>query len=312
MDKKHSEMIWPIPKSCQIAYLDTVDFLTGRLTLRPYLNLHQQSHIWGIAVDGLVFKLQHETDGNWQNASALPQDKSEAAMPTTAELDVVFYHQAAFNATVDVLRKHKIAADYWRQGWYWSKEEQGSCAIVVDMSNGRADLMPKHMNNGYVRLISRKVATKPINIRFPLVYITDDEVKLSLDFRPELKDCLWGLQTGKHYCHLTNEPQKLSWNDAVAYAKQMSGKNVQYILPSHDELREVVTYNEQVNDALAILSCYGADVDLFEDKFWEYLLDNDYSYDKKAFVSYFSEVIPKDRPFACRLFAKAKKKPTVI
>lgn len=307
MEMKHSKNVWPVQAPCQIAYQDV---LTGRLCLRPYLDLNKRLYIWGIAFDGMVFKLKHETDGNWNNVSVLKDDKAEAIMPTTAELDFAFNNKQAFNATVDILKAQKIDADYWREGWYWSSEEKGDSAVVVDMSDGRAEIVPKRMNNGYVRFVSRKIHNKPINVRYTLVYLRDGKFEVSLDLRVERIGDLWGLQTGKEFCRLVNEPQKISWYDATALAKQMSTSQIKYFLPNDEALRNLVTYKDAVNDALAILSTYGAQVDLFEDRSWELLTDREH-YDD-TFVTYFSEAVPKTKPYTCRMFAKSVKHPTVI
>lgn len=307
MENKNTYSIWPVQAPCQIAYRDP---LSGYFELRPYVDLRRKTKIWGIAIDNLVFRLVHETDGDWNTAITLGDEKSRAKIATTTELDIAFNHKNSFNNTVKLLKKLHIEAEEWRSGWYWSDEVyRQDNAVVMDMANGKTELLPKRMRNGYTRLISHYVVKKPIMVGYNLVYIHEGRFKLATDFRPYLKQYLWGLDCGKYYLHLNEEPQRLILSKGFARADSLCTDKLKFDLPTSDELENIIKEKNALNDALVILSAYGVNVDLVNNREPHWLTKSLYqSGDFDGFVSYYNRLIRADEPCICRLVGRPKGK----
>ena len=71
--KKNTHSIWPVQAPCQIAYRDPI---SGYFWLRPYVDLQRKGKIWGIAINGIVYYLKHESDGDWNTAITLKDERS--------------------------------------------------------------------------------------------------------------------------------------------------------------------------------------------------------------------------------------------
>lgn len=296
---KHSKMIWPVKAPFMIAYADK---LTGGLDLKPYVDLQWKIKIWGISFNGMVFKLNHEPGADWWNACRYT-DKSDGSMPTTDELEAAFEQKEGFNEIIDFLREQGMSAEPWQSGWYWSKEEQNDDAVVMDMDNGRAELVQKRVKNGYTRLVSRKTVSKPINIGYPLAYLHNGKLETSYDLILSRRNELWGMQIGKGYFRLTEEPKKMLWADGMSLAESLCTDEVKYSLPRKEAFEEVVKYRDAVNDALIKLEAYGVHTDLWTDKGFKYLTSSE---NGDYFATYLHEIIPKTTPCTCRLYAKNK------
>ena len=296
---KHSKMIWPVKAPFMIAYADK---LTGGLDLKPYVDLQWKIKIYGIALGGMVFKLTHEAGADWNQAKVFT-DKSNGLMPTTDDLDLAFAHKDGFNEIIDFLKLHSVAAEPWQAGWYWSSENSGENAVVVDMDCGKAELIEKRVKNGYTRLVSRKTVSKPINVGYPLAYLHNGKLETSYNLILSRLDELWGMQIGKGYFRLTEEPEKMLWADGMSLAESLCTDEVKYSLPSKEAFEEVVKYRDAVNDALIKLEAYGVHTDLWTDKGFKYLTSSE---NGDYFATYLHEIIPKTTPCICRLYAKNK------
>jgi hypothetical protein len=216
--------IRPVQAPCLIAYRDP---LAGYFWLRPYVDMSLKNKIWGIAINGQVFKLVHEEDGNWYQAKKLGETKNDhkiTGMPSTTVIDIASYYRREFDATARFLQELGIKAEPWRNGWYWSTEDNGDDATVMDMANGRIEFIPKKMKNGYVRLVSNYIIKKPDCVGYPLAYLIDGHLELSSDFRANLKDKLWGLHVAKSYLcmRLTFEPEKMTVDEGLELGKSLS------------------------------------------------------------------------------------------
>ncbi len=307
MDILHTMMIWPVQAPCQIAYRDP---LTGIFWQRPYIDLRLKSKIWGVAINGLVFKLTHERDAKWDVASSYGDEKSKAFMPTTAELDEAYFYFDIFNRVVGELNKHRITAEPWRAGFYWSKENAGDNAVVMDMGSGKTEMLPKRIPNVYTRLVSRRLnLNKPINVGRVVAYWRNNRMEVANDLRLDLLPHLWGIAADKLIIKLTDEPRLYTWYEGKARAEQLSNSNVRFQMPPIKEMLEVEKYYEGINDTLAMISAYGAKVDLLDKRQWGYLTADEYG--PGHFVTHYHEMIAKDKPCKFRLFAKDKN-PIVI
>jgi len=309
MKDLHTKTIWPVQSPCLIAYRDP---LAGYFWLRPYVDLQLRSKIWGIAIHGQIFRLIHEEDGNWYSAKKLGDTLSRAKMPSTTVIDIASTYRREFDATVQLLKQLNINAEPWRNGWYWTDEDNGDDATVMDMANGRIEFVPKKMRNGYVRLVSHYITKKPITLGYSLAYLCDGHLELASDFRPELRDKLWGLHVCKSYLcmKLVYEPNKLNVNDGLQLATSLSSDDLRVELPTRENVESVAKEKDAINDTLVKLSAYGVNVDLLtsRDIFWL----TQTLYGKKGFVTYGSRFIPADELCLCRLFAKNKGKTIVI
>lgn len=306
METKNTSTIWPVQAPCQIAYRDP---LCGYFWLRPYVDLQRKGKIWGIAVDGIVYYLKHETNGDWNTALTLKDELSKAKMATTLELEVAFTHKEAFNATVQLLNKLGIVADEWRNGWYWTDEHKDDNAAVIDMNDCHIELVPKRIRNGYVRLTSHYVTNKPIMIGCNVVYVHEGRFKVATDFRPYLSQYLWGLDGGKYYLRLTEEPQKMKLHDGFSLAASLSSDMLKIELPKQDEVEKIIAEKDSLNNALAILSSYGVDVNFVNNRQPYWLTQNIYqtnSFD--GFATYGHRIIRKDELCICRLVGRPKGK----
>ena len=186
MEKKHTRLVWPVEEPFQIAYKEPI---TGILKLRPYIELQWKMKIWGIAFANMVFKLTHEPGKDWQGAMNCVDEKCRAFLASTADLDLAYAHKEGFDKIVDFLQAHKVSAERWHDGWYWSKEDNGDEATVVDMQNGRAELISKHIKNGYVRLVSRRIASNAnLTVHDPLVYLHNGKFEVSYTLDLQRKD----------------------------------------------------------------------------------------------------------------------------
>lgn len=303
--KNHTRFIWPIQEPFKIAYRDP---LTGFLTLLPYVDLQWKIKIWGIAIGQIVFKLTHEAGTDWKTALTYT-DLCHGAMPDTADLDTAFAHKAAFDEIIEFLKSNRVAAETWNNGWYWSREDAGDEATVVDMANGQAELISKRIKNGYVRLVSRRIDTrKPHTVRYPLVYLDEGIFKVSYDLDLSRKEQLWGIQLGKKYFSLRKEPNQ-TWYEATKKAQQMSTDLVRISLPKKEMFDEIAKYRDAANDALMKLQAYGIETDLWEDKSLKYLTASEYL---DHYVTWWHEMIPKDQPEPCRFIGENRKHGTVV
>ncbi|MBQ9271725.1 MAG: hypothetical protein IJ218_05640 [Alphaproteobacteria bacterium] len=305
-NQNHTHLIWPVQSPYKIAYRDP---LTGFLTLLPYIDLQWKIKIWGIAIGQMVFKLTHEAGTDWNTAMTYT-DLCRGTVPTTAELDIAFAHKSGFNELVQLLRSKNVVAEPWNDGWYWSNENNGDTATVIDMADGKAELIPKRIKNGYVRLLSRRIATdKPLSVRYPLVYLEDGVFKISYDLDLSRKEQLWGIQLGKKYFCLCQEPTKQTWYQAVEKAKELSTDLVRISLPKKEMFDEPAKYRDSINDALMKLRAYGVKVDLWEDKSLQYLTSSEYL---DHYVTWWHEMIPKDIPKTCRFIGENRKHGTIL
>lgn len=296
---KHSKLVWPVKAPFMIAYRDA---LTGALDLQPYVDLQWKIKIYGIAFNGIVFKINHEAGADWWHAG-LYIDKSQGTMPTTHELDVAYSYKEGFDEIIDFLKEHGMKAERWQSGWYWSKEEQGDDAVVMDMNCGQAEIIPKRIKNGYTRLVSHKIVQKPISVNYPLAYLHNGQLETSYTLYLSRLNELWGIQLSKGYFRLTEEPQKMLWADGMALAERLTTDKIKYSLPRKEAFEEVVKYRDAVNDALIKLEAYGVHTDLWMDKGFGYLTSSE---NGEYFATYLHEIIPKTTPCTCRLYAKNK------
>ncbi|MBQ8671133.1 MAG: hypothetical protein IJ525_01285 [Alphaproteobacteria bacterium] len=265
MVTKHSKRIWPVNNPCMIVYRD---ILTGALSFRPYVDLSKKNSIWGIAMDGIFFKKTHDLDDCWTRAILKGDARSNSKMPTTTELDVAFYHKKAFSETVELLKSLKIPAEDWRGGWYWSSEDDGDKAVVINMADGKPSLANKDMPNGYLRLVGHKIKKNDfVNLHYPLVYIVDGELEPTLGFYPERRDTLWGIQVNKYFMRLTNEAKQLTWYEADSIAMASCTKKIKVKLPPCAFFEFIKKEADDINDTLAILGAYGIETDFVDPVF---------------------------------------------
>lgn len=301
METNHTKLIWPVKEPFKIAYRDP---LTGYLTLLPYVDLQWKIKIWGIAIGDMVFKLTHEAGADW-NTAVKYTDLCHGSMPSTSDLDMAYAYKSGFDEIIEFLKSNKVAAQTWNGGWYWSSEDNGDEATVVDMSDGKAELISKRIKNGYVRLVSRRIDTqKPLTVHYPLVYLDEGLFKISYDLDLSRKSQLWGIQLGKKYFCLRQEAEAQTWYQAVAKAQQMSTDLVKISLPKKEMFEELVKYRDAVNDALMKLQSYGVATDLWEDKSLKYLTASEYL---DHYVTWWHEMIPKDTPEPCRFIGENRK-----
>lgn len=306
MKQKNTSTIWPVQAPCQIAYQDP---LSGYFWLRPYVDLKRKSKIWGIALNGIVFCLKHEPDGDWNTAIELKDERSRAQMATTTELDIAFSYKDAFNDTVKLLKQLHLEADEWRNGWYWSNENQDENAVVIDMADCHSELVPKRLRNGYVRMVSHYVVKKPVMVGYNLVYLHEGRFKLATDFRPYLGQYLWGLDCGKFYLHLSEETQKLTLGAGLARAGGLCTESLKIELPTQTDVEQAIKEKNALNDALVILSAYGIKVDLVNNRDPYWLTKKLYHANGfDGFVTYFNRLIRADEPCICRLVGRRKGK----
>lgn len=304
--KNHTKLIWPISEPFKIAYRDP---LTGFLTLLPYVDLQWKMKMWGIAIGDMVFKLTHEAGTDW-NTALTYTDLCRGTMPNTADLDTAFAHKAEFDEIIEFLKSNKVQAETWNNGWYWSKEDSDDEATVVDMTNGKAELILKRIKNGYVRLVSRRIDRhKPLTVHYPLVYLDEGIFKISYDLDLSRKEQLWGIQFGKKYFCLREEPEMQTWYQANEKAQAISTDLVRISLPKKEMFEEIVKYRDAANDALMKLQAYGIDADLWKDKSWKYLTASEYL---DHYVTWWHEVIPKNTPKPCRFIGENRKGGTIL
>lgn len=309
MKNLHTTTIWPVQAPCLIAYRDP---LTGYFWLRPYVDLQLKSKIWGIAVHGQVFKLVHEDDGSWFEAKKRSDDLSRAKMPSTTVIDIASAYRREFDATVELLKQLKIEAEPWRSGWYWTNEEDGDKATVLDMANGRIEFVPKKMRNGYVRLVSNYITKKPITVGYSLAYLNEGRLEISTDYKPELKNQLWGLHVGKNFLcmRLTYEKDSMDWQTGFELGKSLSTDKLDVALPKAGDVDNVGKEKDAINNALVKLSAYGINVDLIVSRDLHWLTQSSYGND--MFLTYNHFLVHKDSCRLCRLFATNKGKTVVI
>ena len=278
----------------RIAYRDPI---TGYLSLLPYVDLQWKIKIWGIAVDRRVYKLVHESGTDWNTAIGYADTLCHGYLADTADLDCAFANKEGFDEIAAFLKSKNVAAELWHNGWYWSRENSGERATVVDMSDGKAELIEKRIKNGYVRLVSRRIVNNPITVRFPLVYLDEGILKVSYDLDLVRKNQLWGIQFGKKYFKLRQEAEKMTWFQAKEKAKELSTDEVRIMLPKKEMFEEQRLHRDAVNDALMKLQAYGIETDLWEDKSWSYLTNSEYL---DHYVSCQHELIPKNSLEPCR------------
>ena len=285
-----------------IAYMDR---LTGLMDLRPFVDLSKRMSIWGIAVDGLVFKKTHEVDSDWTTATQISESKSRAILPDTTELDIGYYHRQAFNETVGVLKSCGIEADPWKKGWYWSREDDGDNAVVIDMCNGETDFVPKRLNNGYVRLVTHRVKTvQHISVRAALLYLNNGKFEWSLELEPERLSQLWGINVGGAFMRLTEESEKCDWYQGTEKAKTLSNEFCKVALPKQEDFEYISKYASSVNDSLAMISAYGVSTDFVSADFYRHRYLTSSEYGKDSFLSYDRCVTKKTIPCYCRFIGE--------
>ena len=311
METLHTAMIWPVQAPCQIAYRDPI---AGYFWLRPYVDLSLKSKIWGIAIHGQVFKLTHEEDGSWYASSKIRDERSRARMPSTTVIDIASYYRRDFDAAVQVVQAAGIKAEPWRGGWYWTTEEDesGDKATVLDMANGQLELVPKKMRNGYLRLVSNHIIKKPINLGFSLAYLNGDHLEISVDFRPELTDKLWGLHVAKKFLcmKLTYEAQRMTVNKGLELGKSLSTSVLSVDLPSKANLEDIAEQREAINDTLVKLRAYGVKTDLINERSPYWLTKTRWK--KDGFISYGNRFFSCKEECPCRLFAQNKETTVVL
>lgn len=299
MKDLHTSTIWPVQAPCQIAYRDP---LTGYFWSRPYVDLNLRGKIWGIAIQGRVFRLVHEPDGDYNAALLLGDAKSKAQLPSTTAIDLASRYLREFNLTIELLQNLGIKAEPWRNGWYWTSEEIGEKATIMVMAKGRLELVDK-TSCANVRLVSNYVVKKPDTLSFALAYLRNDHLEIASDWRPELRDYLWGIHVCKGYLcmKLTFEPEKMRVKDAMMYGKSLSTDELQVGLPTKTHLEEVAKQKDSINDTFAKLSAYGVETDFLamKDIFW---LTK--SFERDGFLTYGNRFIREGEPCLCRLFAK--------
>ena len=309
METLKTKKIISVQAPCFIAYRDP---LAGYFWLRPYVDLGLRNKIWGIAINGQVFKLVHEEDGSWYQAKKLGDTLSRAKMPSTTVIDIASYYRREFNATIEQLQQLGIKAEPWRRGWYWTTEDDGEKATVMDMANGQIDFVEKKMRNGYVRLVSNYITQKPDCVGYTLAYLINGHLELSSDFRANLKDKLWGLHIAKSYLcmKLTYEPQKMTVNEGLELGKTLSTDALCVDLPSRNNVDDIGKEKDTINDTLVKLSAYGVKVDLLQSKEMNWLTNT--LWNKKGFITYGNRFISIEEACTCRLFAKNKGKTVII
>ena len=305
MVQNHTKFIWPVEPPFMIAYRDP---LTGFMTLLPYVDLQWKMKIWGIAIDKRVYKLTHEAGADWNKANGYADTLCRGYMPNTDDLSMAFAYKEGFDDIIAFLRSKNIAAEPWNSGWYWSNENEGASAVVIDMSNGYAELIDKKIKNGYTRLVSHRIADKPLTVHYPLVYLDEGIFKISYDLILPRKHQLWGIQSGKNYFRLREETPQ-NWYQAKAAAEQMSTDLVRISLPKKEMFDELRREREAVNDALMKLQAFGIATDLWLDKSWGYLTASEYL---DHYVTCEHEMIPKDAVNPCRFIGENKKHRTVL
>lgn len=306
-NQKHTKLIWPIGAPFKIAYRDP---LSGFLTLLPYIDLQWKMKIWGIAIDQRVYKLTHEAGANWDIAMSYADKLCHGYMPNTDDLDCAYFYKKGFDEIIEFLKSKNIAAEKWNSGWYWSRENNKDRAVVVDMADGKAELIAKNIKNGYVRLVSHRIAKDaPQTVRYPLVYLEEGIFKVSYDIDLSHKNQLWGIQFGKKYFCLRQETELLTWYQAREKAQQMSTDLVRITLPKKEMFEELVKYRDAANDALMKLQAYGIATDLWEDKSWGYITNSEWD---DCFVTYCHEMIHKDRLCPCRFIGENRKGGTIF
>ena len=299
---KQTKTIKPVNTPCMVAYMDR---LTGQMDLRPYVDLNKRINIWGIAIDGLIFKKTHEQDRGWLPTSQLSEYKSRATLPTTADLNIGYQNQQAFNETVEILKSCNIAADAWEKGWYWSCEEEGDKAIMVDMTLGQTDLVSKHLQDGYVRLVSRRVkAVQHISVGCALLYHSEGKFHWSLEIDPERLSQLWGINIGGVYLRLTEETEKCNWYQGMEKAKALSSEFCHISLPGQEKFGFIDKYADAINDSLAMISAYGVPVDFVSSDLFRHRYLTSTEYGKDGFLSYDRCVTKKTTPCYCRFIGE--------
>ena len=310
MDRIKTRKIIPVQAPCFIAYKDP---LVNYFWLRPYVDMGLKHKIWGIALNGQVFRLVHEEDGDWDQAPKFEENRNKLpAIPSTTVIDIASYYRREFDATVELLQSLGIKAEPWRNGLYWTSEEDGDNATVLNMRKGSFEFRPKDTYNIYIRLVSNYIVKKPDIMDYPLAYLIDGHLEIANDYHPELRDKLWGLHVAKSYVcmKLSYEPEKMTVTDGLALGKSLSGEALRIDLPKTDYVDGIGREKDGINNTLAKLAAYGAKVDLIysKDLFW---LTNSL-YDKKWFVTYGNRMIPVEEAALCRLFGKNKGKTVII
>ncbi|MBR3676874.1 MAG: hypothetical protein IKN71_07050 [Alphaproteobacteria bacterium] len=305
MKEKHTRFIWPVDEPFKIAYRDP---LSGIMTLLPYIDLQWKMKIWGVSIGERVYKLNHEPGADWFKASAYVDKLCQGYMPTTDDLDEAFAYKEGFNEIIALLKSQRIAAEPWVDGWYWSTEDDGDKATVVDMSDGKAELIDKKIKNGYTRLVSRRIADKTPTVHYPLVYFDEGIFKISYDLILSRKNQLWGIQSGKNYfCLREEKPQ--TWYQAKTAAESVCDDKVRISLPKKEMFDELRREREAVNDALMKLQAFGIVTDLWKDKYWRYLTASEYL---DHYVTCEHEMIPKDTINPCRFIGENRNHRTVL
>ena len=147
-----------------------------------------------------------------------------------------------------------------------------------------------------------------LTVRYPLVYLDEGIFKVSYDLNLSRKEQLWGIQLGKKYFSLRKEPNQ-TWYEATEKAQQMSTDLVRISLPKKEMFDEIAKYRDAANDALMKLQAYGIETDLWEDKSLKYLTSSEYL---DHYVTWWHEMIPKDKPEPCRFIGENRKHGTVV
>lgn len=301
----HTVYIWSVPKGIQIVYADV---LTGKLEVKPYLDIKKSRSVWGIAVNGTAFKKTHAPLNDWYKAFENRDAKPVACLPDTHQLDSAFAHKEAFNDTVAILNHCGIAAEPWQDAWYWSHEDNPAeaQATVVDMTDGTAKMVDKRMRNGYVRLCTRNFGEpKAIMLGYNPIYRRPDEdfFRSSVELVKEGIPYLWGLHLDKDVFLAVKNFVNCNWYQGNEEAAKRSTTRLQLYLPTQAVWRDVEQYRDAINSALLIARAYGAEVELLDKKTDYLTLD---SYDDK-FITFWHQLIPKTQSCPCRFAGKTLK-----
>jgi hypothetical protein len=149
-------------------------------------------------------------------------------------------------------------------------------------------------------------------VGYPLAYLIDGHLEIANNYYPELRDKLWGLHVGKRFLcmKLTYEPNKMTVDKGFALGQSLSTPQLRVDLPEKENVDDVAKEKDSINDTLAKLSAYGANVDLIFSKDLIWLTKT--LYEDRGFLSYNYSFVLKDQACLCRMFAKNKGKTVVI
>lgn len=297
-----------IDAPCQIAY----HMLTGKLELRPYLDLRYRHHIWGIAIQGVVYKKTHDPAGSWTSISETDDPKVKSRLPSVEELHNAYLFKQAFNNTIAVLKSCNIDADYWQDGYYWSDQScDETLATALDFSTGYTDSLERDFSAGLVRKVSLNTKQPPfIVVGLPLIYWNRiDRFEIKQDLLLPRSNQIWGLQLDKDmFVSIRQSSSPCTWDEAYKQAEEKSTASVCVTLPSMKMLDLAHERMNLLNRAAIILRSYGIQADLWQkEMYWSNM-----EYDKRSAMArnmantYSNLVVRKSALGYCRLMALNK------